>query len=131
MRKGGFRGPERRRYPRLKDNNFILGVLEKSYPIRFKAIACNIGAGGLMFEIDRDISEKSKLKLELYQPTHSDKKMIFSIPILARVIWKRKIKQDNFEPGENIYRIGVQFLEIKEEDRNRIAKYVQEGKLKK
>jgi len=126
MQKDGYLGPERRRYPRIKDNNFILGVLEESSPVRFKALACNIGAGGLMFETDRDIPRKSKLKLELYQPTRSDKKIIFSIPVLARVIWKRKIRQDNFEPGENTYRIGVQFLEIKEEDRNRISKYVQE-----
>ena len=117
---------ERRKYPRLKDNIFILGNL-RSGSEEFKAFTRDINVGGLMFETERDISEESELELEIYQPANRQKNIIFSIPVLAKMVWKREIEKENFEQGENRYRIGIEFLELKEEDRGRIAKYVEEG----
>lgn len=79
-----------------------------------------------MFEIERDIPQDSGLELEIYQPVGRYKRMIFSIPVLAKVIWIRQIEKDNFEAGENKYKIGIEFSEIKEEDRQRITKYLEE-----
>jgi len=120
-------GLEKRKFPRLKENMFILCSLPLSSSDEFKAITCDIGGGGLMFETERNISRESKLELELYQPIICSKNIIFSIPVLAKVVWKKEIEKDNFEQGENRYRIGIEFLEIKEEDRKRITKYVEEG----
>ena len=127
MKKDRFPDLEKRKFPRLKDNNFILCFLETNHDVGFEAITCDVSAGGLMFETERYISKKSGLKLEVYQPTDRHKNTLFCIPALARVSWTRKIAKDNCKEGENKYRMGVEFLEIKEEDRARIAKYVQEN----
>lgn len=121
-----YPGLEKRKFPRFKDNIFILGKLRSSPTEEFKAFTENISAGGLMLESERDISKEGQLELEIYQPMNCGKKKILSIPVLAKVIWIRQIEKDNFEKGENKYKIGIEFSEIKEEDRQRIAKYVEE-----
>ena len=68
---------ERRKFPRLKDNIFILGVLKANHAAEFKAFTRDISGGGLMFETDRDIPAGSELELEIYQPSDSGKKYYF------------------------------------------------------
>ena len=53
--------------------------------------------------------------------------MIFSIPIWLKVIWIQKIEKEKFEEGENRYRVGIEFSEIREEDRQRVAKFISES----
>ncbi len=122
----GYPNLEKRRFSRLKDNIFIFGNLRSNPIEEFKALTKDISAGGLMLETERDISEESELELQIYQPMDSDKRVIFSLPVLGKVKWSTKIEKNNFEDGENKYRIGVEFSEIKEEDRQRIANYVEE-----
>ena len=116
---------KRRKSSRLKDKIFIFGKFRLSPTTEFKAFTENISAGGLMFEIERNIPIQSELELEMYQPMVRDKRVIFSIPTLARVKWLKKIEKDNFQQGENRYRVGIEFSEIKEEDRKIIATYIQ------
>jgi c-di-GMP-binding flagellar brake protein YcgR len=113
---------ESRRYPRLKDNILIFGNLMSS---PFKAFTQDISVGGLMFESERNISKERQLEIEIYQPADPHKHMIFSIAVLAKIIWVKKIVKENFEPGENKYRIGMEFSKIKDEDRHRIAEYIE------
>lgn len=131
MEKDKFPDLERRNYSRFRDNIFIFGNLRLSPTEKFKAFTEDISAGGLMFETERDVSKMSEVELEIYQPMDSDKKVIFSIPVLARGVWIRKIEKENFEDGENKYRVGIEFLEIKEEDRKIITTYVQRRRSEK
>lgn len=131
MEEDKFLGSERRKCRRLKDNVFIFGNLTSSSTEEFKAFTRNISAGGLMFDTEKDIPQDARLGLEIYQPRDRRKTVIFSTSVLARVVWERKIEKDNFEETENKYRIGIEFLEIKEEDRKRIAMYVEEHPLEK
>ena len=124
MEKSGFPNLERRKYPRHKDNILILCSLKTSPNVKFKVFTCNISADGLSFETERNILKGNKLELELYQPVNYYKNMIFCMPVLAEVVWVKKIEKDNFEEGENKYKVGVKFLEIKEEDKGKIAEYV-------
>ncbi len=126
MKIEGYSNLERRRFSRLKNNIFIFGNLRLNPIEAFKALTKDINAGGLMFETESDISEESELELQIYQPMDSDKSVIFSIFVLGKVKWTTKIENDNFEEGENKYRIGIEFSEIKEEDRQRITTYVEE-----
>lgn len=116
---------ERRKFPRSKDNIFILCNIISSPIEEFKAITKDISGGGVMFETERNISKESKINMEICQPINRDKTMIFCIPALAKVVWVREIDKDNFESGENKYRVGTEFLEIKEEDKKRIADYIE------
>lgn len=125
MKEDKFLGLERRKITRFKDKVFIFGNLRQNSAEELKAFSEDISAGGLMFETEKDISGQSKLELEMYQPMDYGKRMIFSIPILAKVSWVRRIEKKIFEQGENKYRVGIEFLEIKEEDRKIIATYVE------
>lgn len=118
---------ERRKYSRLKDNVFIFGNLTSSSTEGFKVITRDISAGGLMFELERDIPKESELELEIYQPGNRDKTIFFSIHSLARVAWIKSLERENLEQGENKYRMGIEFLEIKQEDRQRVAKFISES----
>ena len=131
METNAFTNLEKRRFPRLKDNIFIFGNLRSGPIEECKAFAKDISAGGLMFETEREIPKASELKLEIYQPLHRDKRMIFSLPVTAKVIWTKKIEKDSFTDGENRCRIGIEFSELKEEDRKMIAKYVEVSLSKK
>ncbi len=134
MKIGSSPNLERRKFPRIEDNIFFFANLS-SDSINlipdliggFKAFTQNICTGGLMFEMDKNISkEGDKLELEIYQPVNRDKTMIFSIPVLAKVIWTKKIEKEHFENGENKYKIGTEFLEIDAEHRQKIARYIEE-----
>lgn len=131
METNSFANLERRKFSRLKDNIFIFGCL-RADPIEeeIKAFTNDVSAGGLMFEAERDILKDSELELQIYQPLDRDKRMIFSIPVMAKVIWTRKIEKDNLEEGETKYRVGIEFLEIKEKDREMIERYVEVNLLK-
>ena len=115
---------ERRKFPRVEDNIFILVSLKTDHADEFKAFTREISGGGLMFETDRDIPAGSELELEIYQPSNSGKRIIFSVHVIAKVAWTRGIEKDAFEEGENRYQVGVEFSEIKEEDRQRIVNFV-------
>ena len=115
---------ERRKFPRLEDNIFILCSLKATHAAEFKAFTRDICGGGLMFETDRNIPAGSELELEIYQPSDSGKRIIFSVHVIAKVAWTRGIEKDAFEEGENRYQVGVEFSEIKEEDRQRIVNFV-------
>lgn len=116
---------EKRKFPRLTDNIFIRGNLGSNPVEEFKAFTENLGAGGLMFETEREMAKNNELALEIYQPVKLHKNMIFSISLLAKVVWIKEFNKENFEPGENKYRIGLEFTEIKEENRKRIIHYLE------
>ena len=134
METGNPQNSERRTFPRIEDDIFIFinispssNTVSNTATRRFKAFTKNISAGGLMFETEENIIERdNELELEIYQPVNPDRTMIFSLPVLAKVIWIQKIEKEHFENGENKYLIGVTFLHIKEQDRQKIVKYADE-----
>ena len=78
-----------------------------------------------MFDTEESIVEEGKgLEMEIYQPLKPDKTLVYSMSVLANVIWIKKIEKEHFKNGENKYQVGVEFLEIREQDRQRIIKYV-------
>ena len=119
-------GPERRRFLRIKIPLFIFYRLETDKPfVAFKAIAENIGGQGLMFETEKPIPLRSKLYLEIYQPSVRYKDLLFLIATKTKVIWVNKKKDVSTEDGENKYQIGVKFIKIDREDRNKVIEYVE------
>lgn len=121
-----YTGPERRRFPRIKIPLFVFYKLETDEPyVSFKAISQNIGGQGLMFETEKSIPLGSKLYLEMYQPSLKYKDLMFLIAAKTKVVWVDKKEDVNKEEGVNKYQIGVEFVEIEKEDRNRVIEYVE------
>lgn len=123
----GYSGLEKRKFLRVKEDMPMLYSLDTDPYTEFKAIVCDIGAGGLRFATEMNIVPQTKLTLEVFQALSCDKTTIFSIPVKAETVWIRKIIKDkSCCEGENIYEVGVNALEIREEDRHRITQYVEE-----
>lgn len=115
---------ERRRYPRFKDNIFMFTSSNLQSIPKIKACSKDVSGGGLAFETDRKISVGTKLRLEIYQPLNSNGTVILSILTVMKVVWRKKITKNNFEKGENEYKVGMKFIAIKERDRQRIIEYI-------
>jgi len=123
---------ERRSFPRIEDNIFIF--INFSFPSnnlsitstrRIKTFTKNIGVGGLMFETEESIDEEGEgLEIEICQPLNPDKTLIYCIPTFSKVIWTEKIAKEHFENGENKFKVGMAFLKIREQDRQKIVKYI-------
>jgi len=122
-----YKGMERRRYLRLDRNSSFVFYLQKGSTQEIKeSIINNISVNGFSFDTLEPINPGVNLECEIYQPLYCQKNIIVPISLLAKVIWTRKIEKENFVEGENKYRIEVEFSEIKKEDRQKIAKYVEE-----
>lgn len=125
-----YSGLDRREFPRVKENTLMLYSLDTEPCTEFKAIVCDISINGLRFATEMNIAPQTKLSLELFQTLDRDKTTILSIPIKAEAVWIRKIiKKKTCCEGENIYEVGIRVMEIKKEDRCRIAQYVEEFSL--
>lgn len=119
----------RRQYYTLKEKNKVLAQQIKHFKRRYwradyklsisyslikpklhisgKSKTINISRGGVMFSVDQLISAHSLLDLELsLQPE-------LIVRALGEVKWEKKI--------DGIYHIGVEFIEITEEDKHKIA----------
>lgn len=114
---------ERREAARLEDNIFLMYHFNHRV---FKGITKNISEGGLMFETDRKIPVGADLEFEIYQPMNSFKTLIYIITAVGKVAWEKRIKYGLFEEGENKYSVGIEFVKIKNDDRQRIASYINE-----
>ena len=118
---------EKRKFFRVREDMLMLYSLAADPYTEFKAIVCDISAGGLRFATEMSIVPQTKLILEVFHALSYDKTTIFSIPVKAQTVWIRKIiKEKPCCEGENFYEVGAKVVEIREEDRRRIAQYAEE-----
>ncbi|PIQ82460.1 MAG: hypothetical protein COV76_03530 [Candidatus Omnitrophica bacterium CG11_big_fil_rev_8_21_14_0_20_64_10] len=110
-------GVERRVYPRLfrsaevKYRNFLKPTKEFS-----GTLAKDISAGGLRISGTQILPKDSRLVVEFSLPEG-----LRPIRTIARVAWQR---QKAYSEG---CELGIRFLEIMPEDRDRIADFVERG----
>ena len=117
--------PERRKFPRLGIPLLILYRLETNDPFAiFKAISRNMGGQGLMFETEKPLPIGSRLCLDIYQPSVKYKDLIFLLSAQAKVIWVKKKEDASRMIGTNKYQIGIEFVKIEKENKDRIIEYV-------
>jgi c-di-GMP-binding flagellar brake protein YcgR len=108
---------ERRKYPRLEKGEYVFYQVEDNQRTEL-GITEDISAGGLRFETDKELFPSSIITLEIYESADIDKQLIFSMSVLAKVVWTRKMSL------AEKYEVGVKFMEIMKKDRNRIRKYI-------
>lgn len=118
---------DRRRFRRLNDRIFILCQFMKKKDVDvIKGFSNDISAGGLCFETDRFISPQAVFSLEIYQPLRHSREELTTVFALAKVKWVTQTDIAGKYEGSNKYRVGVEFVEIGERERNVMAGYVQD-----
>jgi hypothetical protein len=101
----------RRRYPRVRSDN-IISLRPVSAPGGKKVLAISktLGLGGLMFESERKVAVDENLEMSILAG-------LDLIPTTVRVVWTEKGEREKWA-------VGVEFLDMSEEDRTRILDYL-------
>jgi len=125
-----YAGQERRKFERLENPFFIFYRLKGDHSFgASKAIGENISGGGLMFEKENPVHAGTILYLEIYLQSKPIEDTIYSTPAKAKVVWINRKENASKELGSNKYQTGLEFIEIKTEDRERIIEYVERAKI--
>jgi c-di-GMP-binding flagellar brake protein YcgR len=109
---------ERRKFVRL---NAMADVIYRKRDVSEQetlSLSRNIGEGGICLIAYDDLKKADVLDLQIYLP--DDPK---HIPAVGRVAWVNEFVVGDASGGRRLD-VGIEFLEIKEEDRGRIEKYV-------
>lgn len=119
FQKGKYFGVEKRKFPRIRASVVEycpIGNVE-SKQLSFTE---DLGAGGMRIFCSQDFKIDTLLLLKIYLPLEKE-----PIEAKARVIWSRQSHFLDKNTEEKNYDVGVEFIEIDEEDRQSIFEYTQ------
>jgi len=107
--------PERRQYPRVNTTMSIQyrGIRQASDSV-MGAIARDISSGGIRVLVNEFISVFTRLVVEVYIPSTSE-----AVKVVSKVAWIQK------RPHGEQYEVGMQFMDMAEEDRRNISEFVE------
>jgi len=124
-----YKGPERRKAGRTKTNFPILCNIDPQLKVHltikqeiFDAIAKNISEGGMaiLTNIELPVNASASVNFTLFNDKEEDiSRRTRQIVIDCRTCY-------HFPVPEGAYQIGLQFLNLSEENRSFIAKYVKD-----
>lgn len=109
---------ERREFVRL---NALVDVVYAKHPALDKeklSLAKNISKGGICLIVYQRLKKQDVLDLKIYLP--EDKA---PISVLGRVVWVKEFIIGDPSTGKR-FDIGIEFIEIKDKELNKINKYV-------
>lgn len=106
--------PERRQYPRVNTTMSIQyrGIRQASDSI-MGAIARDISSGGIRVLVNEFVSVFTRLVVEVAIPSTPK-----PVRVISKVAWIQK------RPHGEQYEVGMQFLDMAEEDRRNICEFV-------
>ena len=109
--------PEKRKFVRL---SALVDVIYSKRAITEKetSITRNISQGGICLIAYDELNERDVLDLKLYLPGENS-----PIQATGKVVWVKEFIIGSIEEGKR-YDVGIEFMDIKEEDANRVNKYV-------
>ena len=111
-------GQERRRYPRLKGATVEYVAIGKASP-KEMSFTEDISAVGIRILASENIDIDTILLLKIYLPHYSE-----PVKVKGRVVWTRQsrfLRRDTKKVEH--YDIGIEFMEIKDEDQSKICQY--------
>jgi c-di-GMP-binding flagellar brake protein YcgR len=110
---------EKRRFPRLAVNAEVEYAELTSEPVRTVTSASkNIGAGGVCIIAFKSILPGTALSLKF--PIAQLREIVLA---QARVVWCSPMRLSGVA-AEDVFEVGLEFIEISEKDREKINRYV-------
>ena len=111
-----YSGAERRKYARLRASIVEYCPIERS-TVREMTFTENLGGGGICFLASERLQEGTLLSLKIYLSNMSQ-----PISAKGKVAWIQNSSFLDSRKSQN-YDLGVEFIEIDEEDRKKILDY--------
>lgn len=105
---------ERREFLRINDDlpiKYSKALKKEPFDVAMRE---NISGGGIKLILEEDLSVGTILALRIDIPDEEELHTIFAT---GQVVWSRK-------EDEEKYGVGIQFINIEEEDREKILEYV-------
>jgi len=109
-----WRGVEKRRFPRADITCRIIIYFPREHSITTRTE--NIGCGGLRVILKEDLHVSLIVGVEIFLDGDND------VQCKGKIVWKLEIK--NPSSKEPLYDFGIEFLDIKSGDKERINKLV-------
>ena len=108
---------EKRKFVRL---SALVDVIYNKRAVTDKelSITRNISQGGICLIAYDRLNEQDVLDLKLYLPEDNT-----PIQAIGKVVWVKEFIIGSIEEGKR-YDVGIEFMDIREEDANRVNKYV-------
>jgi len=115
---GGWKGQERRRYPRLKGATVEYVAIGKANP-KEVSFTEDISAVGIRILASENIDIDTILLLKIYLPSHNE-----AVKVKGRVVWTRQSRflRREGKKAEH-YDIGLEFIDINDDDQQKICQY--------
>ncbi|MCM8774490.1 MAG: PilZ domain-containing protein [Candidatus Omnitrophica bacterium] len=108
---------ERRKFLRIEVAVNVVYSVIGNEQLSGEAVTKNISEGGICLVVHNKIDLNSLLSLKIHLPDGKE-----PIQVTGKVVWKAEYTFIIIQ--ESRYDLGIQFLDISETDRNRIANYV-------
>ncbi len=97
-------------------------IAQKQTSTSKKSTTVNISPSGVMFPIGHHITPNTRLDIELFlSPGSFFYTSAVKVRAIGEVRWASRVN------GTKRYNLGIQFTQIKDEHRERIANYIYEG----
>ena len=108
-------GIEKRKFARVRADFGVEYKIKDSDAPSVKAVSVNISEGGIMMKLSERLAPDTLIDLKIILPPPSG-----TVKTLARIVYTLENYWDEYPP----YRCGIQFLGLKEEDREQLREYV-------
>jgi len=108
---------EQRRFPRVRTDFGVEFKIKDSDSPPIKAVGVNISEGGIMMRVSGKLAAETLLEVKIVMPPPYS-----TVHTLARLVYILKSRLDEYPP----YACGLEFIELKEEDRERVRNFVNE-----
>lgn len=110
---------ERRKFPRLNFRvDFEYNILNKTGFKDERAETKNISTGGICIILLNKVEIGDKLKLKFYLPGVNT-----PIMTVGRVVWTQEFTVGTID-NSTAYDVGIEFIEISEDDRQKVNQYI-------
>ena len=117
-----WKGEERRQTFRINTSLIVKYSVEKKYHIRLNGRIKDLSSGGMQLLVNEKLFEGMLLLLEFELPESKS-----AICAEGKVIWKKGNFSERDEAGRRTFQTGIQFVNIKPDDKNRLIAYIEKN----
>ena len=117
-----WEGEERRQAFRINTSFIVKYSVEKKYHIKLNGHMKDLSSGGMQLIVSEKLSEGTLLLLEFDLPESRN-----SIYADGKVIWNKGTFSERNEIEKRTFQTGIQFVNIKPDDKNRLVAYIKKN----
>ena len=117
-----WNGKERRQAQRLNASVFVKYSIEKKPHIKLAGHTKDVSSSGMGLVVNEKLYEGTLLLLEFELPELKN-----AVCAEGKVVWVKGDLADRNKTGKREFQAGIQFLNIKADDKNRLIAYIEKN----